>query len=373
MGITRSLPENALTTPGGAEAKRAEILSGQFFLECNLEGGILWMSDAARARLGEWTHVIQGTTREQDSEIIQYLQTCRPGDVIRVLCNTRANRGVPVWLSCLIRGSQRVILSLEVRERAADHAQRTGEGLGSLQNRMLHHYFRLLRAQQALDSRWERGRQHSGAAWVEQLDRERARLGRELHTGAGQAYSAIRYQLEWIAKKAPELPAEIRQCLERIGTAARDADAEVRAVSQWLHPPDWQALGLIDALRNLWHSSGIPETFQASLTMGELTPEPPHPVRVTTYRIVQEGLSNAIRHSGATRLALTLEQNGGELHVRLQDDGHGFDAQRPAAAKGIGLRSMREQARALGGDVNIRSDGSGTTLEVRIPLGRGNE
>jgi signal transduction histidine kinase len=365
--------ENTLTSPGGAEAERAEILSGQFFLECNLEGVILWMSDAARARLGEWTHLLQGTDKEQDSGIMQYLRTCRAGDVIRVLRDTRAHRGVPVWLACFMRGSQRVILSLQVRERAADHAERTMEGLGSLQSRMLDHYFKLLRLQQALDSRSERGRRHSGAGWIEQLERERARIGRELHTGAGQAYSAIRYQLEWIARKAPELPEEIRACLERIGKAARDADAEVRAVSRWLHPPDWQALRLTEALRNLWHSSGIPETFQATLTLGELTPEPPHPVRVTIYRIVQEGLSNAIRHSGATQLALTVEQSNGEIHLRLHDNGHGFDMQRPADAKTIGLRSMQEQARALGGAVNIQSGAGGTTLEVRIPLGSGNE
>jgi signal transduction histidine kinase len=309
----------------------------------------------------------------QDAAILQFLVQCRPGDAVRAVYDIGARRSVPVWLSCFLRASQRVVLSVEVRERATDQMEERGGGLDSLQGRLLQHYFRLLRIQQSLDSRLERGRRHAGRALIEQLDRERARLGRELHTGAGQAYSAIRFQLEWIARKAPDLPMEIQECLTRIGKAARDAVAEVRAVSQRLHPPDWQALGLVDALRNLWAKSGIPETFQGTLTLGELSPEPAHPVRIAVYRIIQEGLSNAIRHSGATRLALTLEQDAAGLFLRLEDNGRGFDLGQPADAKGIGLRSMHEQARALGGNFQVRSDASGTTLELRIPLEAGDE
>ena len=185
-------------------------------------------------------------------------------------------------------GGQRVLRAVQVKELAAYRMAR-GSGLGSLRRRLLQQYIRLLRGQESLENREERGRRNPGLALIVQLDRERARLGRELHTGAGQAYSAIRYQLEWIEKKAPDLPEPIRECLQRIGKAARDADMEIRAVSQWLHPPDWQALGLLEALRNLWENSGIPETFEASLNLGPLTTEPPHPARVTAYRIVQEG------------------------------------------------------------------------------------
>jgi signal transduction histidine kinase len=154
---------------------------------------------------------------------------------------------------------------------------------------------------------------------------------------------------------------------------ARDAGSEVRAVSHRLHPPDWQAFGLTDALRNLWHNSGIPETFQGSLTVGPLDAEPSHPVRVAVYRIAQEGLSNAIRHAGATELALTLEQSPGWLLLRLQDNGHGFDVHARADAQGIGLRSIRDQVRLLGGKMHIQSDSEGTKLEVRIPLEPGND
>jgi signal transduction histidine kinase len=233
-------------------------------------------------------------------------------------------------------------------------------------------HIRLQRGQESLENPERRGRRNPGLALIVQLDRERARLGRELHTGAGQAYSAIRYQLEWIEKKAPDLPEAIKECLQRIGKAARDADMEIRAVSQWLHPPDWQALGLVEALRNLWETSGVPETFEASLHLGPLTTEPPHPTRVTAYRIVQEGLSNALRHSGATRLELSLEQVGEELRLRLADNGRGFDV-RSSAARGIGLRSMHDQLRVLGGELNIQSGPGGTTLEVGIPLNLGDE
>ena len=345
--------------------------SGQLFLECDREGSVHWMSEAARARLSGWNRLAPGVPQEQDAPLRAYLERCGPGDTIEVTCHTRGNRDVPVRLSCLIAAQHRIILAIEVRERAADRIGRSGGDLSSLEGRMLQHYFRLLRIQQSLDSRLERGRRSAGKALVEQLERERARLGRELHTGAGQAYSAIRYQLEWIEKKAPELPPEIRECLNRIGKAARDADAEVRAVSNWLHPPDWQALGLVEALRALWNNAGIAETLGGSLSLAALSAEPPHPVRVAVYRIAQEGLSNAIRHAGATRLALALREEDGRLHLRLEDNGRGFDPRQSAA--GIGLRSMQEQTRALGGEIEIQSGPGGTTLEVRIPLEPGND
>ena len=367
------MPESLLRENTSAVAERAEILSSQLFFECNQEGRIVWMSEAARARFGDSLHLSQGVAKEQDAELRRYLEQCKPGDIIRVSYDTRWNRAVPVSFSCLIRASHHLLLTAEVRERAADRMRRTGDGLSVLENRMLRHYFRLLRIQQSLDSRLERGRRNPGPAVVmEQLERERARLGRELHTGAGQAYSAIRYQLEWIEKKAPDLPEEIRECLQRIGKAAQDADTEVRAVSQWLHPPDWQALSLADALRNLWHTSGIPETFQASLTLDKLDPEPPHWMRIAIYRIVQEGLSNAIRHSGATQLVLTLKASERTVLLRLEDNGRGFDAA-AGNGKGIGLRSMREQVKALGGEMLVQSGAQGTILEVRIPSEAGDE
>src|SRR5207302_6800220 len=135
-------------------------------------------------------------------------------------------------------------------------------------------YFRLLRAHQDLDSRLGRGRRNPAAIISEQLERERARLARELHTGVGQALSAIKVHVELIEGKAPDLPTPVREFLDRIGQLAREAAAEVSAVSRRLHPLEWQGLSLVEAVRNLWQKSGIPERFQGSLDLPDLTAEP---------------------------------------------------------------------------------------------------
>jgi two-component system NarL family sensor kinase len=126
-------------------------------------------------------------------------------------------------------------------------------------------------------------------------------------------------------------------------------------------------MGLVEALRKLWDKSGIPERFQASLNLAELSAEPPHHARVALYRIAQEGLSNIIRHADATRVSLSLEEIAGRIVLRIEDNGKGFATGRPEAG-GIGLRAIRDQVRNLDGDLRIRSGEDGTKLEITIPL-----
>jgi two-component system NarL family sensor kinase len=92
-------------------------------------------------------------------------------------------------------------------------------------------------------------------------------------------------------------------------------------------------------------------------------------VRVALYRIAQEGIANAIRHSGATTIALVLEENDGGLTLRIEDNGKGFDTKQRQAPAGIGLRSIRDLADDLGGKSRISSGPEGTKLEVSVPVG----
>jgi two-component system NarL family sensor kinase len=147
----------------------------------------------------------------------------------------------------------------------------------------------------------------------------------------------------------------------------------VRSVSARLHPPEWQRLTLADALQQLWDLSGIPERFAASLRIQPLPREPDLEVKVLIYRAAQEALSNLARHARATRVDAALEIRGDSAILTVQDDGVGFDVagllRGPASvASGIGLRSIREQAAALGGNLEIQSGPSGTRLVVSVPF-----
>jgi two-component system NarL family sensor kinase len=165
----------------------------------------------------------------------------------------------------------------------------------------------------------------------------------------------------------------VQHALNRISTLANDALDQVRSVSARLHPPEWQRLALEAALQQLWDLSGIPQKFEASLSIQPLAREPDLEVKVLIYRAAQEALSNVARHARATRVDAALETRDGCAVLTVRDDGVGFDVARllrgPASvASGIGLRSIREQAAALGGRSEIQSGPAGTTLVVSVPF-----
>jgi signal transduction histidine kinase len=369
MGIARTVPENS---PRNDVIGESGLPFAQLFLECDKNGRVLWMSDKARERLGEGMNLAEAFP--ELPVLRRYLEECRTSQTLAGVLHRKQKPPVPVRLSCVLRAAGRVVLSAEVRERAWDRLEATSAQLIAMQNRVLRNYFRLLRIQQALDSRLNRGRRIPGAIISAQLERERARMARELHTGAGQLLSAINVHVDLIERKAPDLPTEIRGYLARIAGLAREAGAEIRAVSHKHHPLDWQALGLLEALRKLWNESGIPERFQASLNLpATLTAEPSQAVRVAVYRIAQEGISNAIHHAGATRLSLSLEAAGGHIRLSIEDNGKGFDANSLSNSTGIGLRTIRDQVHNLDGKLKIVSGPNGTKLEIVIPLESGNE
>ena len=200
---------------------------------------------------------------------------------------------------------------------------------------------------------------------------ERQRLGRELHTGAGQMLAAIRLQLEVIATELPSPPENVGQALSRISTLAADTLDQVRNISKRLHPPEWQRLTLESAVRQLCEISGVPQRFETTLQIDPLPWEPHLEVKVLIYRALQEALANMVRHSRATRVTVALEVSDGQLVLSIRDNGVGFDAPRafsapPSLASGIGLRSIRETAHELGGKLEVKSGADGTTLVVTV-------
>ena len=246
-------------------------------------------------------------------------------------------------------------------------------GLLRVQSRFIQHYFRLQSAERNLSSLTQASGFSAGASAVRQIELERERLGRDLHTGVGQLLVAIRLQLEVIATQLPDAPAGVQHALDRIGTLASDAGEQVRSLSRKLHPPEWQRLSLETAVRQLWESSGVPQRFEASLRIQPLPREPEQEAKVLVYRAVQEALTNLVRHARASRVEMTLESSGDRVVLRIQDNGVGFDVGRLLSApanvtQGIGLRSIREQASSLGGKLEIGSGAGGTILELSVPF-----
>jgi two-component system NarL family sensor kinase len=243
--------------------------------------------------------------------------------------------------------------------------------ISALQRRLTGHFFRLLGLRLRVFSNAQRRRERGGRKAVRQIEMERQRLGRELHTGIGQMLAAIHLQLEVISAELPSPPVNVGQALHSISTLAADSLAQVRDISRRLHPPEWQRLTLESAVRQLWEISGVPQRFEASLEIHPFPAEPSLEAKILIYRGLQEALSNMVRHSQATRVAVALEVSDGQLVLSVGDNGVGFDARRvfsaPASlASGIGLRSIREAAQELGGKLEVKSGADGTKLVVSV-------
>jgi two-component system NarL family sensor kinase len=219
----------------------------------------------------------------------------------------------------------------------------------------------------------EQAKRQAGSVLLRQLELERQRLGRDLHTGVGQTLAAMRLQLDVIARQYPEPPEGARAALDRLSVLALDAAEQVRGVSRRLHPPEWQRLSTEEAARQFWELSGIPQSRKASMCIDALPQQPGLPVKVLAYRALQEALSNVARHSQATQVDASLKSRDGRLYLTIEDNGVGFDVAAlegaPASvASGIGLRSIREQAACLEATLEVKSGQNGTKLTLSAPL-----
>lgn len=349
----------------------------RMFLECDRQGHVLWMNERARARLGPVESLFNALPAPHLPAANQMLQSSIPANH-RVLVSTflSANRRIPVLLVRLLALEHRVVLSAEVRSRATDGRPQRHEALAVLlrwQSNATRNYFRLLRAHQILMT-LGRASRSTGAVVMDALEMERTRIARELHSGAGQTLTGIKVNVELMERRVRDLPEAVKIGLERIQSLADQALGEIRSVSQRLHPPDWQRLDLLEAMEWLWITSGIPERFHATLELRPFESEIPDAVRFTIYRAAQEGLTNVLRHSGATEVKLQLGQQGHRIHLVMQDNGRGFDVEELLHGalnpnlRGIGLRAMRDEVVLLGGEFQLTSSEDGTRLAIALPV-----
>jgi signal transduction histidine kinase len=319
-------------------------------MECDRGGRVLWMSDRARLVFGDPESLFQ-----IPQIFFWRVWEARSSVVLGVLTGEGEGRE----------------LGVEVRELGVE--VRELDDLGALERNMLEHLFRLLQSQRILSNSTVYSRRRSGHNAVRQVEKERQRLGRELHTGVGQMLAAIRLQLDVIERELPSPPSAVAQALGGISILAAQTLAQVRQISKRLHPPEWQRLSLESALRQLWEISGIAQRFQADLEIDPIPTEPELEVKTVIYRAFQEALSNLARHSGASRIEVKLKCQSDQLTLTVHDNGVGFHVARmltsPASVSaGIGLRSIREATEALSGRFEVKSGADGTTLEVSVAL-----
>jgi PAS domain S-box-containing protein len=205
-------------------------------------------------------------------------------------------------------------------------------------------------------------------------DEERRRLARELHDSTGQKLAALAINLSVVSKSVSEADARAQRALAECLALTDQCLREIRTLAYLLHPPELEELGLADAARNyvsgFAQRSRIPVELELSSDLGRLPPE----VETTLFRILQESLNNVHRHSGSPRARVHIDRSQANVTMEVQDEGQGMREGalkrdgNPAAIPGVGVAGMRERVRQLGGQLEIHSTPSGTTLKVVLPL-----
>ena len=198
-------------------------------------------------------------------------------------------------------------------------------------------------------------------------EEERKRVSTDLHDKTAQTLAGLLVQLSLV--KSVNDPETRTRLLKEASEQAAFAMDEVYRVVQALRPPALELLGLRGAIeayaRTLGDANGIAIEVQAEDVKGALNDES----EIATYRIVQEALSNVIRHSQATRATVYLRRSPDGVVVTIDDNGVGFATEDTLRSpRSLGLFGMQERASYLGGDVEIRSGQTGTTVEVKIPV-----
>jgi len=202
---------------------------------------------------------------------------------------------------------------------------------------------------------------------LEGQEQERRRLARELHDGIGQMLTGLKLHTEQLGSAA--FTEKQRRTYDELRRLLHETIESTRTVAYNLMPSVLSDFGVAAALRRLAEqtarSSGLAVEFSGpeSLRFSDA-------VETGLYRIAQEALHNAVKHAGASRITLNLEQKPDAVQLTIADDGHGFDPRRKWGKNpGSGLRNMRTRAELLGGTLKISSEpGRGTRVLVKLPL-----
>lgn len=200
-------------------------------------------------------------------------------------------------------------------------------------------------------------------------DSERRRIARELHDSLGQYLVALKLNVDML-RQSPErgeLWLQSEELMQR-------CIAEVRTLSYLLYPPTMDAVGIASAARWYIEGFGLRSRIQLILDAPEDPVRLPDAIEVALFRVLQEALTNVHRHSGASAANILIRRSSEDVILEVRDNGHGMEQEmlvrfrETGIGVGVGLMSMHERAREMGGKVQLESDRAGTLVRVTIPV-----
>jgi signal transduction histidine kinase len=223
----------------------------------------------------------------------------------------------------------------------------------------------LLAAEMAERGEIEHSLRATSAKLIDAQDRERSRIGRELHDDIGQQLILVGLE---VAKIGLECDSEIKARLDRLGDRVDQISKTTHEISRGLNPSHLEHLGLSHSISRLCKEFGQSESLSVTLVNESFPDRLPADISLCLYRVTQEALQNILKHSGSGTATVRLTANPAQVLLIVTDDGCGFDSQRTPNG-GLGFTNMRERLRSVGGRIEIVSALThGTRIEVQVPL-----
>lgn len=205
-------------------------------------------------------------------------------------------------------------------------------------------------------------------------EEERTNIARDIHDELGQALTALNMDLSWLRNRLPKSKplAPLREKASAMAGLITHTIESVRRIATELRPGVLDQLGLVAAME--WQASTFQKRYgiacRLMLPAGEVELNAQRSTAL--FRMLQEALTNVVRHAGATSVTITLDKTDTEVRLTVEDNGKGLSEESQSAPRALGIVGMRERALALGGAVRLQGiPGSGTTVGVSLPLSGG--
>jgi signal transduction histidine kinase len=199
----------------------------------------------------------------------------------------------------------------------------------------------------------------------EGIEEERTRIAREVHDELGSALTAIRFELSGL-RSAAQGDEAVRRAIGRVDAAIR----ATRRICSDLRPSLLDHMGLWAAIEWFVEDMAGRSGIQCKLEL-EPSSDLQEPARSSVFRIVQEAVTNTVRHAKASSLRVSARDNAGELEIQVADDGRGIRTAELARPDAFGITGMQERARSCGGRIIIERGQRGTRVMLRVPLADG--
>jgi len=205
---------------------------------------------------------------------------------------------------------------------------------------------------------------------IEAQESERARIARDLHDDIGQRLALLLLALKQVKGLQPESSGQALS-LDALQKQTAEIAADVQALSHQLHPPRLLHLGVAAAMRGFCQELSGQKNVGIDFGHENIPGSVPPDISLCLFRVLQEALHNGVRHSRAQHFAVHLRGTGNAVHLTVRDDGVGFDVDAASRGMGLGLTSMKERLKLVGGELVIESQSKrGTTVLARAPVRR---